>query len=52
MRKDSADAGGGICNNCKQYKSILFPVFIDHHTEAGKCEYWCKVCLADKKRQG
>jgi hypothetical protein len=27
----------------------LSPLFIEGRTPAGKCEYWCKECLANKK---
>jgi hypothetical protein len=39
----------GTCGNCNQYRNELFPVFIEGHTEVGKCEYWCKECLKNKK---
>ncbi|MFL6359208.1 MAG: hypothetical protein ACJ71K_12410 [Nitrososphaeraceae archaeon] len=38
-----------ICNNCGRKMEELFPVFIEGRTKAGKCEYWCKECLGNRK---
>jgi hypothetical protein len=41
---------GGICNNCdKRREEELFPVFVEGHTKASECEYWCKECLMNRK---
>ncbi|MDP8941961.1 MAG: hypothetical protein M3M84_05420 [Thermoproteota archaeon] len=39
----------GICDNCARKSEELFPVFVEGHTRAGKCEYWCKECLMNRK---
>ena len=40
----------GICNNCgRKSEEERFPVFVEGHTKAGKCEYWCKECLSNRK---
>ena len=40
----------GICNNCGRKREELFPVFVEDHTKPGKCEYWCKECLMNRKQ--
>jgi hypothetical protein len=45
------NSSSGVCNNCgrKSEEEELFPVFVEGHTKAGKCEYWCKECLSNRK---
>ena len=40
---------GGVCNNCGKRSEELFPVFVEGHTKANECEYWCKECLMNRK---
>ena len=49
MMSVASNNGGSICNNCGRKKEELFPVFIEGHTKAGECEYWCKECLMNRK---
>jgi hypothetical protein len=39
----------GICKNCGRKREELFPVLVEGHTKDGKCEYWCKECLRNRK---
>ena len=49
MMSVASNNGGSTCNNCGRKKEELFPVFIEGHTKAGECEYWCKECLMNRR---
>ena len=49
--KVNIGAKKGACENCGQYTSELFPVFIQGRTVIGKCDYWCKACLMNRSNQ-
>jgi hypothetical protein len=47
-----ANSTGDICKNCgrkEEEEELLFPVFIEGQTKVGKCEYWCKKCLRNRR---
>ncbi len=47
MSKTSSSSGA--CKNCGRKGEELFPVFIGGHIKVGKCEYWRKECLMNRR---